>query len=115
MSGDQFAKFAADLVRASTGIDIMGARAAERVGKGALAFSESVVPVDSGETKRRLSLRVKGSTATVTSLTTAGFFQEVGTSVMAPQPFISPAVDVWGPRLVQEVEAIRDEVIKDIG
>lgn len=115
MSGAPFAKLANDLLRASTGIDILADKAVERVGLGALKFSDSIVPVDSGETKRRLRLRVKGSTATLESLTTAGFFQEVGTSVMAPQPFIGPAVDVWGPRLVVEVEGIRDKVIKDLG
>ena len=114
VSGEQFAKYAADLLRASTGIDAMGARAAERVGRGALKTAQSVVPVDSGDLERSLRFRRDGSTAVVSSDLYYAAFQEYGTSEMAPNPFMGPAVDVWGPRLVAEVEGIRDEVVSKL-
>ena len=115
MSGEQFARFANDLLRASTGIDAMGARAAEKVGRGALKTAQSVVPVDTGDLERSLRFRRDGSRAVISSDLYYAAFQEYGTSEMAPNPFMGPAVAEWGPRLVTEVEAIRDKVIKDLG
>ena len=111
VSGAQFARFASDLLRAAADIDVLGERAAERVGRGALKTAKSVVPTDSGTLERSLTFRREGSTAVVSSDLYYAAFQEYGTSQMAPNPFMGPAVDEWGPRLVAEVEGIRDEVV----
>ena len=115
MSGAGFAKYANDLVRASTGIDKLAERVAERIGLGTLKTAQSLVPVDSGDLERSLTFRRKGSVATVTSSLYYSAFQEFGTSQMAPNPFIGPAAVTWGERLVAEVEGIRDKVIRDLG
>jgi HK97 gp10 family phage protein len=115
MSGNEFARFAADLLRASTGIDALGAKAAEKIGRGALKTAQSIAPTETGDLERSLTFRRDGSTAVVQSSLHYAAFQEYGTSVMAPNPFMGPAVDEWGPRLVAEVEGIRDKVIKDLG
>lgn len=114
MSGAGFARFANDLLRAATGIDVQAEQAAERVGRGALRTARSVVPVDSGDLAQSLTFRRVGATAYVESDLFYARFQEYGTSAMAPNPFMGPAVDEWGPRLVREVEAIRDEVVKEL-
>lgn len=114
MSGAEFARFANDLLRASTGIDKMGERAAERVGQGALKAAIDFSPDDTGDLDRSLRMRRVGSTAIVETSLFYAAFQEFGTSQMAPNPFIRPALDEWGPRLLAEVEGIRDEVVKKL-
>jgi HK97 gp10 family phage protein len=111
MSGAEFARFARDLLRASAGIDDMANKAAEKVGRGALASAIRYSPDDTGALDRSLRLRRRGSVAVVETSLYYAAFQEYGTSKMAPNPFMGPAADEWGPRLVQEVEGIRDEVV----
>ena len=50
--------------------------------------------------------------ATVESSLYYSAFQEFGTSTMEPNPFMGPAVDLWEPQLVREVEQIRDGVVR---
>lgn len=110
----EFSRFADDLRRAATGIDRQAAVAVERVGQGALKAARATVPVDSGDLRKSLTYRRKGSVATVTSALYYSAFQEFGTSQMAPNPFIGPAAQEWGPRLVAAVEQIRDEVVSKL-
>jgi HK97 gp10 family phage protein len=114
MSGAEFARFASDLLRASTGIDAMANVAAEKVGRGALKSAIAYSPDDTGALDRSLRLRRRGSVAIVETSLYYAAFQEYGTSKMAPNPFMGPAADEWGPRLVQEVEGIRDEVVRKL-
>lgn len=115
MSGAGFAKFARDLALAAAGIDEKANAAAEKVGRGALLDAKRNAPADSGALRQNIRLQRRGSTATVSSSLYYSAFQEFGTSKMAPNPFMGPAVDVWAPRLVREVEDIRDGVVKDLG
>ena len=115
MSGAGFAKFARDLALAAVGIDEAGNAAAEKIGRGALASAQENAPVDSGELRRTMRFRRRGSVATVESSTYYSAFQEFGTSKMAPNPFMGPAVDEWAPRLLREVEKIRDDVVEELG
>ena len=112
--GAEFAKFAADLLRVASGVDIRGQKAVERVGQGALAMARSIAPTDSGDLRSGLRLTRKGTVAILESSEVYSAFQEFGTSRMAPNPFIGPAALEWGPRLVAEVEGIRDEIVKDL-
>lgn len=112
MSGAQFARFASDLLKAATDIDALGVAAAEKVGRGALRTAKSIAPEKSGDLERSLTFRREGTTAVISSDLFYARFQEFGTSRMAPNPFMGPTVDEWGPRLVAEVEGIRDEVVR---
>lgn len=114
MSGAEFARFARDLTAAATGIDLRANAAAERVGRGALETARANAPVDTGELRRGLRFRRDGSRAVVESSTFYSAFQEFGTSRMAPDPFIGPAAQLWGPRLFDEVEQIRDDVVRKL-
>ena len=116
MSGAEFARLARDITRAAVGIESMAEAAEMRVARRALATAKAVVPVDTGETRAEMRVvRRKGRGVVVESSTVAAIFQEFGTSLMAPNPFIRPAVDRHGPELVSEVEGIRDLVIRRIG
>ena len=110
---NEFARYARDLARAAVGLDTMAEAAEKRVARGAAETARAIAPVDTGEmrSKIRVVKRRTGGWA-VESPDVAAVFQEFGTSVMAPQPSIRPAVDLWGPRLVDEVEGIRDEVVR---
>ena len=114
MSADPFKKLANDLRRAASGLERKAERAVDEVGRGALNDARLYAPVESGDLRRGLRYRREGSTAYVTTSTFYAPFQEFGTSQMAPNPFIGPAAREWGPRLVLEVERIRDGVVKDL-
>jgi HK97 gp10 family phage protein len=116
MSGAEFARLARDVSRAALGIETMAEAAEMRVARLALETARDLVPVDTGETRNEMRIvRRKSGGVVVQSSTVASVFQEFGTSQMAPNPYIRPSVDRWGPRLVQEVESIRDQVVRKIG
>lgn len=113
---NEFARYARDLARAAVGLESMAEAAEMRVARGAAETARAVAPVDTGEMRDKIRVvRRKGRGAVVESPDVAAVFQEFGTSVMAPNPSIRPAIDVWGPRLVGEVEGIRDEVVRRLG
>lgn len=117
MSGAEFARFALDLTRAAAGIEDLADAAVMRVTRGALKTARDVAPVgETGALKAgiRVVRRRDGSVA-VESSEFYSAFQEFGTSRMAPNPFMRPAVDRWAPRLTQEVEGIRDRVVRRLG
>lgn len=111
---NEFARYARDLVRAAAGLDEAADRVTERVAKGALGTARDIAPVLTGEMRDDLRMRRDGDRAIVEVSTYYARFQEFGTSRMAPNPFIRPAVDRWEPELVREVERVRDQVIEDI-
>lgn len=113
MSGSEFARFALDITRASLGIESMAEAAEMRAARGALQTARAVAPVKSGATRDEIRIvkRQRGGLA-VESSTEASPYQEYGTSVMPPSPFILPAVERWGPGLVTDVEKIRNEVVR---
>ena len=115
MSGADFARFARDVTRAAAGIETMAEAAEMRVAKLALKTARDLVPVDTGETRDEMRVVRRRNGVAVESSTVASVFQEFGTSRMAPNPFIRPAVDRWEPRLVAEVEGIRDHVVRKLG
>lgn len=112
---NEFSKFARDLSLAALSLAGEGEAVAAIVGRGALVSAKRHAPVDTGETRKKIRLVRKGETSIVESSTVASVFQEFGTSVMQPHPFIRPAADEWEPRLVHEVEKVRDRVVRDLG
>ena len=112
MSGAEFARFARDLSRAAVAVARGGEGIAATVGRGALNTAQSIAPVETGELRRGLRLVRRGEVAIIETTTRYAAYQECGTSVMAPNPFIRPTVDQWEPRLVGEVEKLRDKVVR---
>lgn len=113
MSGAEFKAFARDLRVVAEGVEALVEEGLERVGKGALASAEAKAPRDTGELAESLRLRKQGPTAVVLEATARHApFQEFGTSVMAPQPYVGPAFEEWSPRLVKEIEGVADEIAR---
>ena len=111
---NEYARYARDLVRTAAGLDAESNAAVERVGRGALASAQRNAPVQRGDLRRSLRLRRRASVAIVESSLYYAAFQEYGTSRMAPNPFVGPAANEWAPRLLREVEKIRDDVVRDL-
>ena len=112
MSGAEFARFARDLSRAAAAVARGGEGIAATVGRGALNTAQSIAPVETGELRRGIRLVRRGEVAIIETTTEYAVYQEFGTSVMAPDPFIGPTFDQWEPRLVGEVEKLRDKVVR---
>ena len=105
MSGAAFRKYAADLARVANKLEPMAARRALKVAESAAAMAQSVAPVETGALKGGIEAeRLKGGAVAVNADVHYAYFQEYGTSKMAPNPFMGPAVDRWGPKLFTEVE-----------
>lgn len=111
---NEYARFARDLARAALVVAGEGEAAAALVGRGALVTAKRNAPVDSGDLRRGIRLVRKGETSIVESDQYYSAFQEFGTSTIAPHPFIGRAVEEWGPRLVKEVEKVRDKAVRDL-
>lgn len=108
---NEFARYARDLALAAARLTGKGEAAAALVGRGALVTATRRVPVDKGDLRRSLKLVRKGETSVVIARNVAATFQEYGTSNMAPTPYMLPALEEWGPKLVREVEKIRDDTV----
>ena len=113
-----FSSFARDLARVAADLEPLAARRLMRVGKGAAETARSIAPVETGALRQgiRAVRRPDGSVAVEATITSRenyyAHFQEYGTSDMAPNPFIGPAVDKWEPELVREVEGLADDVAR---
>ncbi|GGL27658.1 hypothetical protein H9L10_03545 [Phycicoccus endophyticus] len=112
---NEITRWAQALRRAASGLERKAEQAVDRVGRGALRDAELYAPVGAtGNLRRGLRLRRDGHRAVITSSEYYSAFQEYGTSQMAPNPFIDPAAREWGPRLVLEVERLRDGIERDL-
>lgn len=111
MSGADLARFAADLTKAAAGIESVAESRAKRTAESAAGMARSVAPVDTGETRASIDVvKVKDGYA-VEATTRASVFQEWGTSTMAPNPFIGPAVDRFAP----DLDLIADDIMRRLG
>lgn len=111
---NDFTRFAQELKRVAASLDVKAKRATDRVGEGALGTARSVVPVDDGQLRSSLRLRREGTAAVVETDLYYAAFQEYGTSQMAPNPFMGPAMDKWAPELTRALEGVADDVAKEL-
>lgn len=111
---NEFTAYAARLRRAASTVEQRAERLVDEVGRGALHDAELYAPVLSGKLRGGLRLERQGAVAKVTSSEFYSRFQEYGTSEMAPNPFVGPAAREWGPKLVLEVERLRDGIARDL-
>lgn len=120
MSGDAFRKYAHDLARVANRLEPLAAIRTLKVAKGAAQMARSIAPVESGALQRgiRTVRRPDGSVAVEADLSSHekyyGHFQEYGTSDMAPNPYMGPAVDRYGPQLQDELEDMVDDIARDL-
>lgn len=75
-------------------------KAAKAVERGA----KSRAPVDTGTLQRDIYSAVRGKVAQIIAPTRYAQFNEYGTSKMAPQPFMVPALEAEAPQFVKKLE-----------
>ena len=113
-----FRKLSADLSRAQTKT---GPRAQVVVRKSlvdGVAAAKNKVPVDTGNLKGSIShsdLRTVGSTGSIGGefgpTAEYGPYVELGTSRMAPQPYMGPAADLIAPAFEQAMAQLGQELL----
>lgn len=113
MSGE-IGRWANNVLKAASGVDVLGKRAVEKVGKRAAATARKAAPTETGRLSRSIRVKVDGTRAVVETDLYYARFQEFGTSKMAPNPFMGPAFQRHAPELVKEVEAIADEIERQL-
>jgi HK97 gp10 family phage protein len=114
--GGEFARFATALRVAAGGIEAKGRKAVQRVAEDTKGTAQANAPVLTGALRSglRVSSRSGELRAVVETTTFYGYFQEYGTSRMAPNPFMGPAVERHAPELVAAIEEIRDEMAREL-
>lgn len=100
LSADLTAAGAAAVPRARTAV----AKAAADV----QARAQIAAPVDTGFLQGSISTTNRGLEAEVGPTAHYGVYVEMGTSRMAPQPYLFPALDVVAPGFVDAIEQIID-------
>lgn len=120
MSGAAFSKYARDLARVASQLEPLAAKRTLKVAKGAAGMARSIAPTETGALRAGITTvrRPDGSVAVEADTSSHekyyAHFQEYGTSTMAPNPFIGPAVDRWGPRLTGELEGLVDDIEREL-
>lgn len=105
--------FSADLGRVSQQVTV---RAGQVVAKTALAIeadAKTLAPVDTGFLQGSISTDLSSDRLKAEIGPTAeyGGYVELGTSRMAPQPYLAPASDRWEPGFVQAMEQLAEDII----
>lgn len=113
MSGE-IGRWANNVIKAASGIDRLGTKAATKVGTRAAETARKAAPTDTGRLSRSIRVKVDGARAVVETDLYYARFQEFGTSKMAPNPFMGPAFQRHAPELVREVEGIADEIERQL-
>lgn len=118
IDASDFRKLSADLSKAAGKV---GNRAQLVVRKSlvdGVAAAKNRVPVDTGNLKGSIThsdLRTVGSTGTVGGefgpTANYGEYVELGTSRMAPQPFMGPAADLIAPGFEQAMALLAEELL----
>lgn len=83
-------------------------KAAKAVERGA----KSRAPVDTGTLQGDIYSAVRGKVAQIIAPTRYAQFNEYGTSRMAPQPFMTPALEAEGPKFLTALEESGDGVLR---
>lgn len=113
-----FLNYARDLARVAGDLDSLASLRVQRVAKGATATARSVAPTETGKLRSGLrTVRLSDGSYAVESIVSGDYyphFQEYGTSRMAPNPFMGPAVDRWAPELYREIEGLVDDISKEL-
>lgn len=82
-----------------------------KVGHDMQATAQAIVPVDTGHLKSTIGTEVMGLSADVFATAEYSSYVELGTSRMAPQPYLGPAFDQHLPDLESALGALGSSAI----
>lgn len=81
------------LTRSTTRVEARAAAAVRKTAADMTRDAQRLAPVDTGALKGSISADVTGLSAVIGPTVSYGVFQELGTSEMRAQPYLSPAFD----------------------
>lgn len=93
VDGNAIRKLAADLTRAAVTVDPLARVVVAKTARDIEADAKVFAPVDTGNLKGSITSDIDGLKAEIGPTANYGIYQELGTSKMAPQPFMGPAAD----------------------
>lgn len=117
VDASELIRLGADLKAGSGRIGARAAAALRKAGYDIERLAKQHAPVDTGTLRSSISTKVFGDgrsgsmTVTVGDLTDYGLFVELGTSRMAPQPFMGPAFDAVVPSLTELLESAVEDAL----
>lgn len=100
----QVAALGADLKGASRGIKKEASKTVRESAKAVERGAKARAPKDTGTLAAEIYSATRGSSAQITAPTRYAQFNEYGTSRMAPQPFMIPALEAEAPQFTKKLE-----------
>lgn len=104
----EFRTLAADLRAAGPRAEPLARLVVAKTATDLQALAQRAAPVDTGFLRSSISTTNSGLEAEVGPTASYGVFQEMGTSKMAPQPYLFPALDRVTPMFGQAMEQVID-------
>jgi HK97 gp10 family phage protein len=101
----------ADLAKADEKVTELATKVVAKVALDIEASAKAGAPVDTGALKNSISSDINGLSAEIGPTISYGVFQEYGTSRMAPQPFMGPAVDANEPNFVSAMGQVGEKIL----
>lgn len=102
----EFRTLAADLNAAGQRAEPLARLAVAKTATDLQALAQAAAPVDTGFLRSSISTTNRGLEAEVGPTAHYGVFQEMGTSKMAPQPYLFPALDQVTPMFEQAMAEV---------
>jgi len=104
-------RFQADLGRASARAVPLASLAIRKTAHDIEATAKVFCPVDTGNLRSSISTDLGVLSAEIGPTASYGIFPELGTSRMAPQPYMGPAFDRHVPELEKAIDQIARSVL----
>lgn len=102
----QVIALAADLAAVGPKVDAGAKTAVENAAKAVEDMAKGLAPVQTGTLQSSISVSLGGLTATIDATAPYAGYQEYGTSIMAPHPYMGPAFESAGDKLATELARI---------
>lgn len=104
-------ELAFDLGKAGFKATATATRAVRKTAMDIEATAKTLAPVDTGNLQGSISSEIHALSAEIGPTAEYGFYVEYGTSRMAPQPYMGPALDQHAEGFVRAMESIADEIL----
>lgn len=112
MSGfDELNRIAADLRKASVTAQYRAARVVAKAAFDVESTAKGFAPVDTGFLRSSIGVDLNGTSAVIGPTAEYAPYVEFGTSRMAPQAFMGPALDRVSPSFVAAIEQLGGDVL----
>lgn len=105
-------RLAGDLSNASTEVKTRGRQALRKTALDTVRSAKNRAPVDTGNLKGSIGASFDGDLhAEIGPTADYGYWVEMGTSRMAPQPYLAPAADIHFPLFEEAIAQLGGEIL----